>query len=162
MKRYLASIMISFLISALGATAGQRTYEVGAVYIYYSWTTDAQIVHDLETIAATGINTINPYPSFLLSYGNPEPDFSKTDLILKTAQRLGLRIMPTVYWSRLLPDFAAARGVGVPAGAFTSRSGTGLRPPKGYRRSGRAAGYGRQAGGRSVLRPATLPETCHG
>jgi len=109
MKRYLASIMISFLISALGATAGQRIYEVGAVYIYYSWTTDAQIVHDLETIAATGINTINPYPSFLLSYGNPEPDFSKTDLILKTAQRLGLRVMPTVYWSGLLPDFAAAK-----------------------------------------------------
>jgi beta-galactosidase GanA len=109
MKRYLAAIMISFLISALGAAAGQRIYEVGTVYIHYSWTTDDQIVRDLEAIAATGINTINPYPSFLLSYGNPEPDFSKTDLILKTASRLGLRVMPTVYWSGLPPDFAAAK-----------------------------------------------------
>jgi hypothetical protein len=109
MKRYLACMMISLLVSAVGVAAGQRTYEVGTVYIYYSWTTDEQIVHDLETIAATGINTINPYPSFLLSYGNPEPDFSKTDLILKTAQRLGLRVMPTVFWSGLLPDFAAAK-----------------------------------------------------
>ena len=109
MKRYLACMVISLLLSALGATASQRIYEVGTVYIYYSWTTDEQIVHDLETIAATGINTINPYPSFLLSYGNAEPDFSETDLILKTAQRLGLRVMPTVFWSGLLPDFAAAK-----------------------------------------------------
>jgi hypothetical protein len=31
-------------------------------------------------------------------------------------------------------------------GAFTSRRGSGLRPPKGYGRSGRAAGFGPQAG----------------
>ena len=31
-------------------------------------------------------------------------------------------------------------------GAFFSRRGTGLRPPKGYWRSGRAARYGPQAG----------------
>ena len=31
------------------------------------------------------------------------------DLILKTAERLGLRVMPTVYWSGLLPDYAAAK-----------------------------------------------------
>jgi len=109
MKLCLASLIISLLLSVAGAMAGQRIYEVGAVYIYYSWTTDGQIVHDLETIAATGINTINPYPSFLLTLGNPEPDFSKTDLILKTAERLGLRVMPTVFWSGLLSDYAAAK-----------------------------------------------------
>jgi len=109
MRLCFANLVISLLLSAAGATAGQRMYEVGAVYIYFSWTTDTQIVHDLETIAATGINTINPYPSFLLTYGNPKPDFSKTDLILKTAQRLGLRVMPTVFWSGLLPDYAAAK-----------------------------------------------------
>jgi len=32
------------------------------------------------------------------------------------------------------------------AGAFFSRSGSGLRPPKGYGRSGHATGYGPQAG----------------
>jgi len=109
MRRDLAYITILLLVSTWGARAGQRVYEVGTVYIYYSWTTNEQIVHDLETIAATGINAINPYPSFLLTYGNPEPDFSKMDVILKTAQRLGLRVMPTVYWSGLLTDFAAAK-----------------------------------------------------
>ena len=109
MKRCVASLIISLLLFAGGVRASHRMYEAGAVYIYFSWTTDAQIVHDLETIAATGINTINPYPSFLLTHGNPEPDFSKTDLILKTAQRLGLRVMPTVFWSGLLPDYATAK-----------------------------------------------------
>ena len=38
--------------------------------------------------------------------------------------------------------------------AFTSQGGPGLRPPKGYGRSGRAARYGPQAGeGASGLRP---------
>ncbi len=97
------------MLSAAGASTGRRLYEVGAVYLYYSWTPDAQIVHDLETIAATGINTINPYPSFLLKHGNPEPDFSKTDLILETAQRVGLRMMPTVFWTGLIVDYAAAK-----------------------------------------------------
>jgi len=109
MKRFLASLGILLAISAAGRAAGERIYEVGTVYIYYSGTPEQQIVRDLETIAATGINTINPYPSFLLSLGKPEPDFSKTDLILKTAERLGLRVMPTVYWSGLLPDYAAAK-----------------------------------------------------
>lgn len=109
MKRHLAFITMALLVSGLGARADRRIYEVGTVYIYYSWTTEAQIVHDLETIAATGVNAINPHPSFLLAYGNPEPDFSKMDIILKTAQRLGLRVMPTVYWSGLLPDYAAAK-----------------------------------------------------
>ena len=108
MQRYLAPILFTLFFIAPGVKAEQRIYEVGTVYIYYSSTTDAQIVHDLETIAAAGINAINPYPSFLVSLGHPEPDFSKTDLILKTAQRLGLRVMPTVYWSGLLPDYAAA------------------------------------------------------
>ena len=35
-------------------------------------------------------------------------------------------------------------------GAFTSRRGPGLRPPKGYGRSGRTARYGPQAGEGSV------------
>jgi beta-galactosidase GanA len=89
--------------------ASPQIYEVGAVYIYLAWTPDQQIVHDLETMAATGINTIEPYPSFLLTLGKPEPDFSKMDLILKTCERLGLRVMPTVFWSGLLPDYAAAK-----------------------------------------------------
>ncbi len=97
------------MLSAADAPTGRRIYEVGAVYLYYSWTPDAQIVHDLETIAATGINTINPYPSFLLTYGNPEPDFSKTDVILETSQRVGLRVMPTVFWTGLIVDYAAAK-----------------------------------------------------
>ncbi len=109
MKRYLIGFLTSLLILAGGARAGQRIYEVGAVYIYFAWTPNDQIVHDLETIASTGINTINPYPSFLLTAGNPEPDFSKTDLILKTCERLGLRVMPTVFWSGLLPDYAVAK-----------------------------------------------------
>jgi beta-galactosidase GanA len=82
---------------------------VGTVYIFLPSTSDEQIVRDLETMAATGINTVEICPSFLLKYGNPEPDFSKTDLILKTAERLGLHIMPTIFWSGLLPDYAAAK-----------------------------------------------------
>jgi hypothetical protein len=89
--------------------AGQRLFEVGTVYIVLPSTSDEQIVHDLETIAATGINAIELCPSFQLTFGNPQPDFSQTDLILKTAERLGLRVMPTVFWSGLLPDYAAAK-----------------------------------------------------
>jgi hypothetical protein len=109
MKRTLIAFVLSVLLPATGSTAAQRIYEVGAVYIYYAWTPDDQIVHDLETIAATGINTINPYPSFLLTFGNTKPDFSKTDLLLKTCERLKLRVMPTIFWSGLLPDYAAAK-----------------------------------------------------
>jgi beta-galactosidase GanA len=109
MKRFLAGFMISLMISAAGALAGQRPYEVGTVYIFLPSTSNEQIVRDLETIAATGINTIEICPSFLLTPGNPQPDFSKTDLILKTAERLGLRVMPTVFWSGLLPDYAEAK-----------------------------------------------------
>ena len=109
MKRSLAGMVISLMISAAGALAGQRPYEVGTVYIFLPSTSDEQIVHDLETIAATGINTIEICPSFLLTPGNPKPDFSKTDLILKTAERLGLRVMPTVFWSGLLPDYAESK-----------------------------------------------------
>jgi beta-galactosidase len=109
MKRYLIGLFISLLLFAAGALAGQRPYEVGTVYIFHASTSDEQIVRDLETIAATGINTIELYPSFLLTPGNPEPDFSKTDLILKTSERLGLRVMPTVFWTGLLPDYAAAK-----------------------------------------------------
>jgi hypothetical protein len=109
MKRYFIGLLASFFVIAAGVAAGQRIYEVGTVYIYYSWTPDDQIVRDLETIAATGINTIEICPSFLLTPGNPKPDFSKTDLILKTSERLGLRVMPTVFWSGLLPDYAAAK-----------------------------------------------------
>lgn len=97
------------LLSAAGAPAGQRMYEVGTVYLYYVWTPEAQIVHDLETMAATGINAINPYPSFLLSYGKAEPDFTKIDLILKTAQRVGLRVMPTILRTDLIVELAAAK-----------------------------------------------------
>ncbi|MGA2072671.1 MAG: beta-galactosidase trimerization domain-containing protein [Terriglobia bacterium] len=109
MKRHLIGMLFSLFLIAASATGAQRIYEVGAVYMYYSWTSEAQIVHDLETLASIGINTINPYPSFLLTYGKPTPDFSKMDLILKTADRLGLRVMPTVMWSGLLPYFAAAK-----------------------------------------------------
>jgi len=109
MKRFLAGFMISLMISAAGALAGQRPYEVGTVYIFLPSTSNEQIVRDLETIAATGINTIEICPSFLLTPGNPQPDFSKTDLILKTSERLGLRVMPTVFWSGLLPDYAEAK-----------------------------------------------------
>lgn len=109
MKGFCAGITISLLIFAAGARAGQRPYEVGTVYIYFSGTSDEQIVRDLETIAATGISTVQLYPPFLLKPGNPQPDFSKTDVVLKHAQRLGLRVMPTVFWSGLLPDFAAAK-----------------------------------------------------
>jgi len=109
MKRLIAGIMISLLISVVGAHAGKRMYEVGTVYIFLASTSSEQIVRDLETIAATGINTIEICPSFLLTPGNPKPDFSKTDLILKTAERLGLRVMPTVFWSGLLPDYAEAK-----------------------------------------------------
>ena len=86
-----------------------RIFEVGTVYIFLPSTSNEQIVHDLETIASTGINAINPYPSFLLTYGKPRARLSKTDLILKTAERLGLRVMPTVFWSGLIPDYAAAK-----------------------------------------------------
>jgi beta-galactosidase len=112
MKRFLAGVMISFLIAAPGARASQRPYEVGTVYIYLASTSNQQIVHDLETIAATGINTVELYPSFLLKPGNPEPDFSKTDVVLTTAERLGLRIMPTGLWSGQIPDFAEAKWPG--------------------------------------------------
>ena len=109
MKQHLAGIMIAFLLSTAGATAGQRIYEVGAAYMYYPWTSDEQIAHDLETMAATGINTVNPFPPFMVSVGNAEPDFSKTDLLLKTAQRLGLRVMPTVFLNEQIPDLMAAK-----------------------------------------------------
>ena len=109
MKRTLIAFVLSVLLPATGSMAGQRIYEVGAVYIYYDWTPDNQIVRDLETIAATGINTINPYPSFLLTFGNTKPDFSKTDLVLKTCERLKLRVMPTIFWSGLLLSYAYER-----------------------------------------------------
>jgi beta-galactosidase len=109
MKRYPIGLYILLSLVAAGAMARQRAYEVGTVYIFLPSTSDEQIVRDLETIAGTGINAIEICPSFLLKYGNPEPDFSKTDLILKTAERLGLRVMPTVFWSGLLPDYAAAK-----------------------------------------------------
>jgi len=109
MKRYLAAIVVSLWLSAMGAVAGQRPYEVGTVYIFLPSTSHEQIVRDLENIAATGINSIEICPSFLLTPGNPTPDFTKTDLILKTAERLGLHVMPTIFWSGLLPDYAEAR-----------------------------------------------------
>ncbi|MGO8789083.1 MAG: beta-galactosidase trimerization domain-containing protein [Terriglobia bacterium] len=109
MKRFLAGIVFSLLISAAGVRAGQRMYEVGTVYIFLPSTSNEQIVRDLETMAATGINTVEICPSFLLTPGNPQPDFTKTDIILKNAERLGLRIMPTVFWSGLLPDYAEAK-----------------------------------------------------
>ena len=89
MKRFLAGIVFSLLISAAGVRAGQRMYEVGTVYIFLPSTSNEQIVRDLETMAATGINTVEICPSFLLTPGNPEPDFSKTDLILKTCRAPG-------------------------------------------------------------------------
>jgi beta-galactosidase len=101
--------MMAIVFSAVGAWAGQRVYEVGTVYVYYSWTSDAQIVRDLETIAATGIKAINPYPPFLVTPGHPEPDFSKADLVQRTAERLGLRVMPTLFRTAMLPDLAAAK-----------------------------------------------------
>jgi len=109
MTRLLARLIVTLLIPAAFAIASQRRYEVGTVYIFLPSTTNEQIVHDLETIASTGINAIEICPSFQLKMGNPHPDFSKTDLILKTAERLGLRVMPTVFWSGLLPDYAAAK-----------------------------------------------------
>jgi len=109
MKRYFFGLLIFLLLFTAGAVAGERRYEVGTVYIFLPSTSDEQIVHDLETMAAIGINSVEICPSFLLSYGKPQPDFSKTDLILKTAQRLGLRIMPTIFWSGLLPEYAAAK-----------------------------------------------------
>ena len=109
MKRYLIGLFILLFLVAVGAMARPRGFEVGTVYVFLPSTSDEQIVHDLETIAGTGINAIEICPSFLLKYGNPEPDFTKTDLILKTAERLGLRVMPTVFWSGLLPDYAAAK-----------------------------------------------------
>lgn len=109
MRACLAGLLITLLFSATGSLAGQRIYQLGTVYVYYSWTSDAQIVRDLETIAATGIKAINPYPPFLLTPGHPEPNFTKADLIHKTAQRLGLRVMPTPFWIDMLADEAAAK-----------------------------------------------------
>jgi hypothetical protein len=109
MKRHIVDLVVPLLLCAAGALASQRLYEVGTVYIFLPSTSNEQIVRDLETIAATGINTIEICPSFLLTPGNPQPDFSKTDLILKTSERLGLRVMPTVFWSGLLPDYAEAK-----------------------------------------------------
>src|ERR1017187_10244411 len=109
MKRFLAGIIILLLVSTTADRAAQRPFEVGTVYIFLPSTSNEQIIRDLETIAATGINTIEICPSFLLTPGNPQPDFSKTDLILKTAERLGLRVMPTIFWSGLLPDYAEAK-----------------------------------------------------
>jgi len=109
MKRLLAGIIFILLISPAGARAAQRLYEVGTVYIFLPSMSDEQIVRDLEAIAGTGINTIEICPSFLLKPGNPQPDFSKTDLILKPSERLGLRVMPTVFWSGLLPDYAESK-----------------------------------------------------
>jgi beta-galactosidase len=109
MKRYLIGLFILPFFVATAAMARPRAFEVGTVYIFLPSTSDEQIVRDLETIAGTGINAIEICPSFLLKYGSPEPDFSKTDLILKTAARLGLRVMPTVFWSGLLPEYAAAK-----------------------------------------------------
>lgn len=110
MRRLLGSIVLLFLISATGACAAQkRVFEVGTVYIFLPSTSNEQIVRDLENIASTGINSIEICPSFELTFANPTPDFSQTDLIMKTAQRLGLRVMPTVFWSGLLPDYAASK-----------------------------------------------------
>jgi beta-galactosidase GanA len=109
MKRYLAGLIVSLLLSAAGTFAAQKSFEVGTEYIFLPSSSNEQIVQDLETMARAGINTIEICPSFLLKPGNPQPDFSKTDLILKTADRLGLHIMPTVFWSGVLPDYAAAK-----------------------------------------------------
>ena len=56
--------------------------------------------------------------------------------------------------------FAPPEGRGWTAtGAFTSRRGPGLRPPKGYGRSGRTARYGQQAGEGSLARRDGHSET---
>jgi beta-galactosidase GanA len=96
-------------VSGAGNSDGKKIYEVGAVYHYFPWTPQEQLTQDLETIATTGINTINPIPSFELKFGNPEPDFSKMDLILKNCHRLNLRVMPTVFWTGLLASWAASK-----------------------------------------------------
>ena len=105
MKQFLAALIVAILAAATCARAAQRPFEVGAVYIFLPSTSNEQIVRDLETIAASGINAIEICPSFQLTYGNTKPDFSQTNLIMKTAQRLGLRVMPTVFWSGLLPNW---------------------------------------------------------
>ena len=108
MKGRIAGLAILLFVSATMAFGGQRLFEVGTVYIFLPSTSNEQIVHDLENIAASGVNSIEICPSFELTYGNPKPDFSQTDLIMKTAARLGLRVMPTIFWSGLLSDYAAA------------------------------------------------------
>ncbi len=72
MKRLLPGIVFLLLISAAAARAAHRPYEVGTVYIFLPSTSNEQIVRDLETIAATGINTIEICPSFLLTPGKPQ------------------------------------------------------------------------------------------
>jgi beta-galactosidase GanA len=109
MKRFLAGIIIALFCFAAAAAADQRIYEVGTAYVYYPWTPDEEIVHDIETMAAAGINSVNPFPPFQVSLGNPEPDFSKIDVLLKTAERFGLRVMPTVFLNEHLPDQIAAK-----------------------------------------------------
>jgi hypothetical protein len=111
MKRIGIALIIATGLASIGE-AGQRKYELGTCYTYYSWTPRTQIVRDLETMAAAGINAVHLYPPFLLTPGDPRPDFSKADLAMDTAARLGLRVMPNTFWIDMVPYLAAAKWPG--------------------------------------------------
>ena len=116
-RLFAASFLILTFLFAL-ATAGnaqvnsagsQRSFEVGTIYLYYADTPDEQIVQDLETMSKVGIAQVSLFPPFLLKAGNPEPDFRKADLAVKTAGRLGLKVVPLLFFAEELPWFAAAK-----------------------------------------------------
>jgi beta-galactosidase len=86
-----------------------RSYELGTVYIYYADTPDEQIVQDLETMSRIGMKQVSLFPPYLLALGRPEPDFRKSDLAVRTAERLGLKVVPLLFFAEQLPGFAAAK-----------------------------------------------------
>ncbi len=98
------------LLSVLPVSAAsKRVYEVGTVYLYFAGTPEQQIVQDLETMSRAGIEQVSLFPPFLLTPGHPEPDFSKADLAVRTAERLGMAVQPLLFFAEQLPLFAAAR-----------------------------------------------------
>src|ERR1035438_6536591 len=80
-----------------------RSYELGTVYIYYADTPDEQIVQDLETMSRIGMKQVSLFPPYLLALGRPEPDFRKSDLAVRTAERLGLKVVPLLFFAEKLP-----------------------------------------------------------
>ena len=109
MKQCLAGIMMALLLSVAGATAGQSMYEVGTAYVYYPWTSDEEIVRDLETMAATGINSVNPFPPFRFRWETPSLIFRRSTFSSRPRSDWGCESCPpsssmSTSRTRLLPN----------------------------------------------------------